>query len=442
MLFEAHCPFGYHFIQLIDYNEPNTLLRYRMSFYINKIFNVGGAWEKLQGEHPMEFSEVQMSLASVESAKAVNELKGKVVDRLSMMNWKSGAIAGGPANFNEFRSAPSTIDRLSIAVHKNSVGVDIGIGHPLNLDSWVSYRAKTASSLGVLPILILPIYDGLNRGMRVSFDYAMQRTRYLDLVEGNSFLLVGCSEEYTPIEVIDADRAIRRTIHFEPHQIQAGIGLLHYFSEVLKQEYGDSKNRVSIEQDEDGETVRLIIKSEVGTEHKVEALLNEYGEVLNKTKSPHELMSDPRKAELLEKKLISAEQEAQDYKEAILIMQSDHKEHIQSLNREVASLTELLSLSITSHHVAQEQISKLIEKYGSANELELELLSFAKKLDERAADVQKDELERLLKQLESENPKMAKEFLFLLKGPLEGVVGNIIYSWLPQLSSLIGTVVR
>lgn len=323
---------------------------------------------------------------------------------------------------------------------KDGVGLDINIANAVSFDSWVTYRAKYVSSLDHIPILLLPLRDdGIPRSL-LNFEYAHDRARFLDIVEGNKFIIIGYSIYDTEIEIIDADTVIRRTISFEPHQIQAGVSLLSYFSEVLKQKCSEANSKVSIEQD--GEKVRLIIKSEAGMEHKVEALLNEYGEVLNGTLPAEQFMTDQVQLFSLQRKLDMATMEVKHQQDILLLTKANYDQRILTLEEQVSDLRLVVSSNITSHRIAQEQVSKLIDKYGANSEVELELLSLAKKLDERAADVQKDELERLVKQLHNENPKMAREFLFLLKGPLEGVVGNIIYSWLPQLSLLFGSVIR
>ncbi|WP_252035643.1 MULTISPECIES: hypothetical protein [Vibrio] len=311
---------------------------------------------------------------------------------------------------------------------------------PTSLDSWVTFRSKSASSLGLIPVLIMPLDIGESSSFRMSFDYVVQRIQYLDIVEGNSFLILGCSYGYSDIEVIDSDKVIRRTITFEPHQIQAGVGLLSYFSEVLKHKCSEANSKVSIEQD--GEKVRLRIKSDAGTEQKVEALLNEYGEVLNGTRQPEQLMTDQVQLLSLQNKLDMAAMEVKHQQSVLALTKSNYDQRIFSLEEQIADLKHMLCESITSHRVAQDQVSKLIDKYGSNSAVELELLGLAKKLDERAADVQKEELERIVKQLHMDNPKLAAEFLSLLKGPLEGVAGNIIYSWLPQLGSIIGMAIR
>ncbi|MCS0033967.1 hypothetical protein NB539_17710 [Vibrio parahaemolyticus] len=416
-------------------------MKWDIRLYINKVFNVGDAWDALRENNATELSELQVALANLGYVDSIKAMKDGVLSNLHEMEWRCrNYLVGGRASFKEFKAAPSEPKMTQMGALKGEVAIDIGMNIPTSLDSWVTFRSKSASSLGLIPVLIMPLDVGEDSSFRMSFDYVVQRIQYLDIVEGNSFLILGCSYDYSDIEVIDSDKVIRRTITFEPHQIQAGVGLLSYFSEVLKQKCSEANSKVSIEQD--GEKVRLRIKSDAGTEHKVEALLNEYGEVLNGTRQPEQLMTDQVQLLSLQNKLDMAAMEVKHQQSILALTKSNYDQRIFSLEEQVEDLKHMLSESITSHRIAQDQVSKLIDKYGSNSDVELELLGLAKKLDERAADVQKEELERIVKQLHMDNPKLAAEFLSLLKGPLEGVAGNIIYSWLPQLGSIIGMAIR
>ncbi|ANQ25172.1 hypothetical protein BA894_01330 [Vibrio natriegens] len=416
-----------------------------MSLYINKVFNVCEAWERLQEEFSNELNEIQEALCSFNvdhDSSSVNDTRDKVLDSLNKLGWETKTFSylgiKSPAYWRTFDAENA---KVTFKAEKKKIGVDIFNSLVSSLDSWVTYRAKNHSKGGGIAVLIMPTaHNEKITHCRVSFEYMVDRIRFLDIAEGNSFAILGVSTENASTEVIDADTVIRRTITFESHQIQAGVGLLSYFSEVLKQKCSEVNSQVSIEQD--GDKVRLMIKTEAGMEHKVEALLNEYGEVLNGTLPAAQFMSDQVHLLSLQRKLDMAALEVKHQQDILALTKENYTQRIVTLEEQVSGLRQILSDSITSHRNAQEQVSKLIDKYGSNSEVELELLSMAKKLDERAADVHKEELERIIKQLHEENPRMASEFLFMLKGPLEGVVGNIIYSWLPHLGSIIGLAIR
>lgn len=322
--------------------------------YINKVFNVGCAWEMLRENNATELSELQVALANLGYVDSIKEMKDGVLSNLSDMEWRCRNYAFGVrASFKEFKAAPSKPNMIQMGALKSEVAIDIGMNIPTSLDSWVTFRSKSASSLGLIPVLIMPLDVGKDSSFRMSFDYVVQRIQYLDIVEGNSFLILGCSYDYSDIEVIDSDKVIRRTITFEPHQIQAGVGLLSYFSEVLKQRCSEANSKVSIEQD--GEKVRLRIKSAAGTEHKVEALLNEYGEVLNGTRQPEQLMTDQVQLLSLQNKLDMAAMEVKHQQSILALTKSNYDQRIFSLEEQVADLKHMISESITSHRIAQDQ---------------------------------------------------------------------------------------
>ncbi|RTR38194.1 hypothetical protein EKG38_14615 [Shewanella canadensis] len=410
-----------------------------MALYINKVFNACGAWGRLEDEYQAELIDIHTVLNQLDNLDYRRESKEFISEKFSSLNWKSRYFlpVGGLPNYGSFKGPPKRVSMLAIKGH---IGVDGPMANATYFDSWVTYKAKSASSLGYVSLMLLPLLGEEDRSRSITFEYAVERAKYLEIAEGSQFVLLGISSVPSNMEIIEADSVSRRTITFEPHQVQAGVGLLSYFSEILKQKCSEANSKVSIEQD--GETVRLMIKSEAGLEHKVEALLNEYGEVLNGSLAPETFMTDQIQLLALRNKLDMAAMEVKHYQERMSLVQSNYEQRVFSLEEQVTSLNKLLSESITSHRIAQEHVSNLIDKYGKESEVELELISLAKKLDERATDVKKEELENIVRQINSENPKLANEFLTLLRGPLEGVVGNIIYSWLPQLGGIIGTAIR
>ena len=143
------------------------------------------------------------------------------------------------------------------------------------------------SSNGVVPVLALPLSEDDSLASRLTYEYAVERIKYLDIVEGNQFIIIGYSSIPAYLEVVEADSIIQRTITFEPHQVQAGIGLLSYFSEIIKQKTSILDSKVTIEQD--GEKVRLLIKSKAASVDIIETLLNDYGLVLNSQLAPEKL---------------------------------------------------------------------------------------------------------------------------------------------------------
>ncbi len=67
---------------------------------------------------------------------------------------------------------------------------------------------------------------------------------------------------------------IARAINFDQENIQAGIGILNYFGEILRQKYEDKKAKVIIEQD--GLKVRMAIETGDGEKETIERALEDY----------------------------------------------------------------------------------------------------------------------------------------------------------------------
>nr|AKQ22710.1 hypothetical protein [Candidatus Entotheonella serta] len=84
---------------------------------------------------------------------------------------------------------------------------------------------------------------------------------------------------------------IIREIEFPPEYRQAGIGILHYFSEILRHEYPDVIVPVRIEQEV--LIVRMIIETPEGQQDTIERTLADYGLVVTGKMPPEQFLSDP-----------------------------------------------------------------------------------------------------------------------------------------------------
>ena len=169
--------------------------------YINKVFNVGGAWESLRENNANELSELQIALSNLGDVASLKDMRDGVLSNLNEMEWRCrNYLVGGGGSFKEFKAVPSKPKMIQMGALKGEVAIDIGMNIPTSLDSWVTFRSKSVSSLGLIPVLIMPLDVGDGNSFRMSFDYVVQRIQYLDIVEGNSFLILGCSYDYSDIE--------------------------------------------------------------------------------------------------------------------------------------------------------------------------------------------------------------------------------------------------
>ena len=144
----------------------------------------------------------------------------------------------------------------------------------------------------------------------------------------------------------------------------------------------------------------------------------------------------------LRNKLDMAAIEIKHQKDILALTASSYNLRIESLEDQLKHLKTVLSKSIISNKVAQSHVSILIEKFSNGSVVESRLIELAKKIDSGLSNSDKEVFESTLTAINKQNPKLAQEFIKSLKGPLEGVAGNILYSWLPSISLLLGSVIR
>jgi len=393
-----------------------------MPLFVNKIYNVCGAWEKITNSALSEFEDLKTAFLEVNevdySGGKGNILKERISENLKNKNWQSQypLLFGGRVKFKQVNADPK---RISFLAKKEFIVFDMNMASPIYMDSWVSFRTKVMSSNGFIPVLALPLSEDDSLPSGLTYEYAMERIKYLDIFEGNQFIFIGYSSTPSYIEITEADSVVQRTITFEPHQIQAGIGLLSYFSEILKQKMSTFDSKVTIEQD--GGKVRLLIKSKAGSVQMIETLLDDYGLVLNGQLAPEQFMSNEVQLLSLRNKLDMAAIEVKHQKDIFALTTSNYNHRIESLEDQLKHLKAVLSKSIISNKVAQSHVSDLIKKFSNGSVVESRLIELAEKIDNGLSDSDKKEFESMLTTINKENPKLVQEFIKLLKGPLEGV---------------------
>lgn len=100
-----------------------------------------------------------------------------------------------------------------------------------------------------------------------------------------------------------AGTAILREIEFPSEYHQAGIGIMNYFAEVLRQKYSDTPAAVQITQEE--LTVRMTVETVDGHTETVEKALEEYWHVVSDKQQTAEILSYPVEIEALQQRQVS-----------------------------------------------------------------------------------------------------------------------------------------
>lgn len=134
---------------------------------------------------------------------------------------------------------------------------------------------------------------------------------------------------------------IERIIEFEPEYYQAGVGILSYFGEVLRQKYPDVNAKVRIEQD--GNVVRMRIETPTGENEVIERELEKYALVIANQLPPSALLENKIHVMQLENKLSMAELEIRQTKNALQLAENLYGGQVRSLEQQIAFFRDLVS---------------------------------------------------------------------------------------------------
>jgi hypothetical protein len=155
------------------------------------------------------------------------------------------------------------------------------------------------------------------------------------------------SEEIAVEEVIllgTGTPTIERTIEFAPEYYQAGVGLLSYFGEVLRQKDPHTMAKVRIEQD--GNTVRLHIVPPVGEIEIIEKQLQQFALVISNQAPPETLFENRMHIMQLESRLEIAKLEIKNAHDLKQLTDGIYSQQIQSLRQQVDSLTQQVASQV------------------------------------------------------------------------------------------------
>ncbi|PNQ88449.1 hypothetical protein CCU68_31815 [Pseudomonas gingeri NCPPB 3146 = LMG 5327] len=296
-----------------------------------------------------------------------------------------------------------------------------------------------------------------------SFERALgQLNDLLPLNQKQPFLVIGFSSLETAMDVLEmlpsgVENIIERVIEFPRDLYQAGVGVLSYFGEVLKQKHPDVKAKVRIEQD--GNIVRMTIDTPDGTKEVIEKTLQDFALVVTNQAPPEKLLDTKLEVHALTSKLMMAEMEVRQVRDLMRISESYQGERIQSLEQDVRFLREQIGCQIRAIDTSHQLLSK-----QSAKEERLIMAcidSSRRTVDELVADAWdsaevKSALMAIKLSLESSTPpdgeKVSEALITVrrlspdtfidlteaVKNTLYGVSGNTVFLCLQQVAKLFG----
>ena len=229
---------------------------------------------------------------------------------------------------------------------------------------------------------------------------------------------------------------IFRSIAFEPEHIQAGISILSYFGEVLKQKYSDIDAKIRIERQDD--LVTLVIESELGVIEKIERTLDAYGDIVTGSLQVSSLLESSVDIERLEMKLEMSAMEIRHSQKIINLYEKDRcstDSRIDNLEKQVSTLHKLLGKSLKgSTKIAS---SSLALSHANTSLMEAHLQNIKELLKKAPSEANSEKLIRNINKIKDEDSSYLGAVRELFVNSAYGIAGNSAYNLLINLINAI-----
>lgn len=321
-----------------------------------------------------------------------------------------------------------------------------------------------------ISVLVVPmeservIYDDPRRMVpHFTFERSLaQLNDLLPLNQSDPFVIIGISSEQSAIEVTefvphDSSNTIERVLEFPKEHYQAGIGILSYFGEIIKQKYPNIDAKVRIEQD--GNIVRMTINTPDGTKETIEKTLEEYTLVVTNNAPPESLLEDKLQIHALKNKLSIAELEVRQARDLLQISEMHHSSRVRTLEEDVGFLRQQIGGQMrhieTSQALLAQQSMKeerlilaqidnskrtvedLVQDAWNSAELRNAIQNINTILKKGATDEDEREAKNALKTIRDTAPDTFEDLAEAVKNTMYGVSGNIVFQWLQQVANIL-----
>lgn len=232
-------------------------------------------------------------------------------------------------------------------------------------------------------------------------------------------------------ESVERDGGVQRLIEFAPEVRQAGIALLSYFSEVLKQKYPDQEMAVRIEQF--GTVVRMTINSPLGWRDVIERDLAAYGEVVVGRAGPESLLHGAADIMRLQNKLDLARVELEFEKRVNTITLANSDRRIASLEYQLERLHDAIGMSLAPREDPSRGMAALLTQYSS-NQVVLQALQLLNnQLSQPVALADREAIEGAAKTIRDRDPSVLRRVYDILSSTASGAAGTLLASWIERL---------
>lgn len=248
-----------------------------------------------------------------------------------------------------------------------------------------------------------------------------------------------------------------KSLEFPPEYYQAGVSILSYFGEVLRQKHPEVGAKVRIEQD--GYTVRLHIVSSKGDIETIEATLQQYAMVVSGQAPPEQLLSERWQVLALENKLEVVLMELRQSDRLRRFEKQSHSKQLKAAQQDNERLRQLIGeqikLSRDAHQLldAQQQsterlllaqitqsgaiIQELIREAGANTQLKRSLELIEAKLQSGIGPADETQVTAALMAIQHASPGMYERLRAGLVNTMYGVSGNYVFAWIQAIEKLL-----
>ncbi|PNH91363.1 hypothetical protein [Vibrio diazotrophicus] len=448
--------------------------------YINKAISFHGGWDILQSKNEA-FAEIKLllnkvsysSLSKVEIKASSAFLSGKVRHTTISRQLRTEARRSGWYQANKDRKQALLPD---IELLKYGVSLDftftIGTNLERYIDRWSLVETTRDQNYDECNLNILIVSDSVPPWLHLTLyqndsirEYNSQtlinylETRVLPLYHSYPMVILTVSEENSSIELIELKSdtespTVERVLEFTPENYQAGVAILSYFGEILKQKYPDIEAKVTIEQDDC--VVRMTIDTPDGNQEIIEEALNTYTQVVVKEREPEELLDNKIQISELKMQLSMIETQLEHKKELLMLADERYKRDVIETRNEVDFLRQCIKSQMQLTHQSQKLIGQQISKeekitlaqichqentiqalldQSSTNTELFKSLSYIQSLVEGSVSKEDEGTSKVaLETIHQESPTTFQQLYKLLENSMYGVSGNIIFTWMTEIA--------
>ncbi len=259
--------------------------------------------------------------------------------------------------------------------------------------------------------------------------------------------------------VFNPEKYIIREIEFPPEYRQAGIGIMNYFAEVMRQKYPDIPATVQITQDD--LTVRMTIETDDGYRETVEKTLAEYSLVISGKQQPEEMLSDPVHVIRLENQLTHVRAQLETERRVLQLTEQQNRDlhnRTTSLEEDVRRLQDVIHdalrhsqrqttrlINTSSKHTSEftQLFRDLLDRPDASAAAVQDALATIQQtleaIDERqeVAEAERTALIESVRTLHDQSPTVLRQLTEAVPNIGSGIVANIIsgvlqmYGWMP-----------